>query len=146
MLASSALIMGRHTYELMAPVWPTMTGNPLADKMNHNADGPGLAQHQRHRRRSGRCGEGAEVDLGGRHRPVRLRSGDAAGLLDRLRLWVHPFILGRGGPQDLLFREGPVTGFQLTEATALESGIVILDYRLSRNAPAEDQGASTLNV
>jgi dihydrofolate reductase len=28
----------------------------------------------------------------------------AAGLIDELRLWVHPFFVGRGGPQDLLYR------------------------------------------
>ncbi|UUZ59071.1 hypothetical protein [Nocardioides sp. B-3] len=39
-------------------------------------------------------------------------------------------ILGRSGPQALLFSEGPVTRFQLTEATPLASGIVILDYRV----------------
>ena len=31
------------------------------------------------------------------------------GLLDELRLWVHPLFVGSGGPQDLLFREGPLT-------------------------------------
>ncbi|UUZ59070.1 hypothetical protein [Nocardioides sp. B-3] len=31
-LASSALIMGRQTYEVMAPVWPTMAGTAPADK------------------------------------------------------------------------------------------------------------------
>jgi hypothetical protein len=30
------------------------------------------------------------------------------GLLDELRLWVHPFMLRSGGPQDLLFRPGPL--------------------------------------
>jgi len=27
----------------------------------------------------------------------------AAGLIDELRLWVRPFLIGRSGPQDLLF-------------------------------------------
>jgi dihydrofolate reductase len=52
------------------------------------------------------------------------------GLLDELRLWVHPFFVGRGGPQDLLFREGPTTELDLVEATTLSSGIVILTYSL----------------
>jgi dihydrofolate reductase len=52
------------------------------------------------------------------------------GLLDELRLWVHPFFVGRGGPQDLLFREGPATGLELVEATQLASGIVILTDNL----------------
>lgn len=61
----------------------------------------------------------------------------AAGLLDRLRLWVHPFVIGHGGPQDLLYRDAPVTQFDLVDTTALASGIVILDYRLRAGNPAE---------
>jgi hypothetical protein len=52
------------------------------------------------------------------------------GLLDELRLWAHPFFLGRGGPQDLLFREGLTTELEFVEATPLASGIVILTYSL----------------
>lgn len=58
----------------------------------------------------------------------------SAGLLDRLRLWVHPFMIGRGGPADLLYRDTPTTGFELDRATALESGIVVLDYRIRRES------------
>jgi dihydrofolate reductase len=54
------------------------------------------------------------------------------GLLDELRLWVHPFFVGSGGPQDLLFRQGPVTRLDLADTRALRSGIVILTYQLSR--------------
>lgn len=54
----------------------------------------------------------------------------AAGLLDRLRLWIHPFFVGKGGPEDLLFRDVPVSRFQLVDTTSLSSGIVIVDYRL----------------
>jgi dihydrofolate reductase len=51
------------------------------------------------------------------------------GLLDELRLWVHPFFVRQGGPEDLLFRAGPLTVMQLIGATTLKSGIVILTYR-----------------
>ena len=49
-----------------------------------------------------------------------------------LRLWVHPFFVGEGGPQALLYRDAGVTEFDLTGATTLASGIVILDYRIRR--------------
>jgi hypothetical protein len=34
-----------------------------------------------------------------------------------------------GGPDDLLFRAGPLTVMQLVGATTLKTGIVILTYR-----------------
>jgi dihydrofolate reductase len=48
------------------------------------------------------------------------------GLLDELRLWVHPFFVGRGAR---LFEEGPPAGFEPAGVRPLRSGIVILSYR-----------------
>jgi hypothetical protein len=42
---------------------------------------------------------------------------------------VHPFFVRAGGPEDLLFRAGPLTVMQLVGTTTLKSGIVILTYR-----------------
>jgi hypothetical protein len=53
-------------------------------------------------------------------------------LLDELRLWVHPLIVGRGTPDDLLFGAVPATGFELADATTLSDGIVILSYRTDK--------------
>ena len=53
----------------------------------------------------------------------------ANGLLDELRLWVHPFFLGAGTSGDLLHRSGSSGRFDLTEATTLENGVVILTYQ-----------------
>jgi dihydrofolate reductase len=52
------------------------------------------------------------------------------GLLDELRLWVHPLVLGRGSVGDLLFGEMTATAFHLTDAITLSDGIVILNYTL----------------
>jgi riboflavin biosynthesis pyrimidine reductase len=52
----------------------------------------------------------------------------AAGLMDELRLWVHPFILGKGSPEALLYRDTVTTSLRLADSTALDSGIVILTY------------------
>jgi dihydrofolate reductase len=54
----------------------------------------------------------------------------AEGLLDELRLWVHPFLLGTGTPDDLLYRPGSSGSFALTDATTLPSGVVILTLAL----------------
>lgn len=53
----------------------------------------------------------------------------AHGLLDELRLWVHPFFVGNGGSQDLLHRDGPQTRFDLIGTKSLNNGIVILSYK-----------------
>ena len=50
------------------------------------------------------------------------------GLLDELRLWIHPLILGRGNVADLLFGATPAIGFRVTDTTTLSDGIVIVRY------------------
>jgi hypothetical protein len=55
----------------------------------------------------------------------------AAGLLDRLVLWIHPFLIGRGGPQDLLYRDNELTTFELVDVIQLESQIVVLSHELA---------------
>jgi len=54
------------------------------------------------------------------------------GLLDELRLWVHPLIVGSGQPSDLLFGAVPATAFELIDTTTLSDGIVVLNYRTDR--------------
>jgi dihydrofolate reductase len=93
-----------------------------------------MEQHDRHRRQH------VDTIRARKHKPgrdiVQYGFGPVThtlvehGLLDELRLWVHPFFVGRGGPQDLLFREGPATELEFVEATPLASGIVILTYSL----------------
>ena len=55
----------------------------------------------------------------------------AAGLLDELRLWVHPFFVGIGTASDLLYRAGSSGSFELVGSASLGGGIVILTYRNS---------------
>lgn len=143
-LGCSAVLMGRRTYESFAGVWPTLEGNELADKMNampkyvasstltepewnntHVIEGDLVETVERLKRES----DGDIVQFGFGDVSGALVS---AGLIDRLRLWLHPFFIGRGGPTDLLYRELPVTEFDLESAVPLASGIVILDYRVRR--------------
>ena len=43
--------------------------------------------------------------------------------------WVHPFFLGSGGPEALLYRDGPTAMFSLVDTKSLKNGDVILTYR-----------------
>ena len=52
-----------------------------------------------------------------------------AGLLDELRLWIHPFFVGHGGPGDLLYRDTVPAAFELVDVTTLQSGMVITTHR-----------------
>ena len=58
------------------------------------------------------------------------------GLLDELRLWVHPLMLGARDPGDLLSGAAAPVGFSLTDATALRTGIAILSYETDRASGA----------
>ena len=52
------------------------------------------------------------------------------GLLDELRLWVHPLFVGRATADDLIFRPAATAQLELTETPALNTGTVILTYRV----------------
>jgi riboflavin biosynthesis pyrimidine reductase len=54
------------------------------------------------------------------------------GLLDELRLWVHPFFFGRGGSKALLYEDSPTTMLTFVDAKPLKSGTVILSYRFDQ--------------
>ncbi len=136
-----AVLMGRLTYESFAPVWSSMSGDPLSDRMNalpkyvvsttlseptwHNThvidrDPVEAIGHLKQQ-------EGASIVQYGFGQVSRELM--AAGLLDELRLWVHPFILGTGTPADLLHSPGTAGHFDLADSVTLDSGIVILSYR-----------------
>jgi riboflavin biosynthesis pyrimidine reductase len=51
------------------------------------------------------------------------------GLLDELRLWVHPFFVGNSGPEGLLYRDGPTAQFNLIDSQRLKNGDIVLIYR-----------------
>jgi dihydrofolate reductase len=54
------------------------------------------------------------------------------GLLDELRLWMHPLFVGSAEPDDLLYRDCPTAAFELVDSRALKNGIAILTYRYAR--------------
>jgi dihydrofolate reductase len=140
LLSCDAVVMGRHTYDGFAPVWPTRSGDAYSDHVNamrkyvvsstltdpewNNTtviDGDPVAEITRLKDEAGKN----IVQYGfGQLSHALLEHG----LLDELRLWVHPFIIGRGGPDDLLYRDVPTASFQLVDARPLKSGTVILSY------------------
>jgi dihydrofolate reductase len=142
LFACDAVLMGRRTYDGFAPVWPTRSGDEYSDRINSMAkyvvsstltdpewsnttviSGDPVAEIRRLK-----AAPGMDIVQYGFGRLSRTLLEH--GLLDELRLWVHPFFVGRGGPEDLLYRDGPTTTFTLVDTTRLDSGIVILTYEV----------------
>ena len=137
-----ALLMGGRTYPPFAAAWMARSGDPFSDRMNSMAkyvvsstltgpewnnttviSGDPIAEIRRLKERPG-------LDI------VQYGFGQLSyallehGLLDELRLWVHPLFVGRARPDDLIFRPAATAQLELTDSLALNTGIVILSYRV----------------
>ena len=136
-----AVLMGRRTYDSFAAAWPTRSGDPYSDQINsmtkyvvsstiqradwHNStiiSGDPVPQIERLKREPGKD----IVQYGFGQLSYALMHH---GLLDELRLWVHPFFVGSGGAEALLYRDGPTAMFSLVDSKSLQNGDVILTYR-----------------
>ena len=135
-----AVLMGRRTYEGFAAAWPTRSGDPSSDRINsirkyvvsstlrdpewNNTtviDGDPVETIRKLKQEPGK--DIVQYGFGQLSHALMEH-----GLLDELRLWVHPFFVGAGGPDALIYRDAPVATFELRDTTPLESGIVILSY------------------
>jgi dihydrofolate reductase len=138
-----ALLMGRHTYDGFAPAWSSRSGDPFSDRMNALPKYVVSSTLTDPKWNNTTVISGDPVDA---IRDLKQQPGEgilqygfgelshalvAAGLLDELRLWVHPFFVGTGSADELLFRPGSSGRFDLVDSTTLESGVVILTYRAS---------------
>ena len=139
LFASDALLLGRVTYEGFAATWPDMEHEEgsFAVKMNTmpkyvasrtltdmawNAaliEGDVADEVAKLKRDSGQnlliYGSGSLVRLLLQH-----------GLLDQLRLMIHPVVLGAGQP--LFTGTGGTKELQLAGVTATSAGVVVVDY------------------
>ncbi|MBA9003943.1 dihydrofolate reductase family protein [Thermomonospora cellulosilytica] len=50
------------------------------------------------------------------------------GLLDELRLWIHPVLAGENEPEGLLLAEGFKASFELADTRILKTGVIIATY------------------
>jgi dihydrofolate reductase len=140
------LIMGRRTYEGFAPVWSAQSGDPFSDHINgmrkyvvsSTLTAPDwnntsvIAEDPVAAIRALKDEPGGDIVQYG-FGPLSFALLEA-GLLDELRLWVHPFFVGHGGPADLLYRDTPSAAFELVDVKTLRSGIVILTHRCAGRA------------
>jgi dihydrofolate reductase len=135
-----AVVMGRHTYDGFATVWSGRSGDPYSDRINSM---PKYVASSTLRDPEWMNTTVISGDVAGEIGKLKESPGGDIvqygfgqvsatmmehGLLDELRLWVHPIFVGSGSPEDLLFRKVPQTRLDLVESRSLKNGIVILTY------------------
>jgi len=138
LLRCDALLMGRRTYEGFAPVWSPRSGDAFTDHINAmdkwvvstTLQAPDwqnttvisddvVSEIRRRKESPGR--DIVQYGFG----PIA-HALMAEGLIDELRLWIHPFFVGHGG---VIYRDAPsTTMFDLSDVTPLASGIVVATY------------------
>jgi dihydrofolate reductase len=137
LMASDAMLMGRHTYEIFSQTWPNISG-PYSDRMNgirKYVFSSTLQQTDWDNSTIVRGDVAAEVtklkDQDGQdlvmygHGPL----GETLlghGLLDELQFAIHPLLVGSGAP---LLREGQKKTLKLIGTKTLRTGVVILTYQ-----------------
>jgi dihydrofolate reductase len=137
-MESEAQLLGRVTYEGFAAAWPSVEDDEgFAEKMNtmpkyvvsSTLTDPTwenttvLGGDATAAVRELRSGDGGPLLIGGSGQLVRTLIAD--GLLDELRLIVHPIVAGEGAR---LFDGSSDVPLTLIEARPIDSGIVILVY------------------
>ncbi len=137
LLVSDAMLMGRRTYEMFAATWPAYTSD-YADRMNNIpkyvfSSTLDTAEWTNSVIISGDPAKAvAELKQQGDRDLVLYGHGPLGRallerhLLDELRLWIHPLLVGQG---TLLFREGASAALNLAATQTLTSGVVILTYQ-----------------
>lgn len=135
--AATAMVMGRHTYEVYATAWPGRDGT-YADAINaipKHVASTTLTEPTWHNTtvltgdlvesvRALRDHDGASILMHG-YGPVA-KTLLQADLLSELHLWVHPHLAGIGGPNDLLIQQGLNKKLKLAEVRTFDSGVVVL--------------------
>ncbi|WP_242891550.1 dihydrofolate reductase family protein [Actinomadura litoris] len=143
LFSCDAMVMGRTTYDGFSEVWPAMeeaTGD-FGVRMNtiehvvvsDTLDKPTWSNTTVVRRADAVAEIGALKERDGQD---ILQYGFGAvtrtliesGLLDELRLWIHPVIVGTGDPAELLARKDFAAAFELAGTTAFKSGVLIATY------------------
>jgi len=137
--SADAMLMGRGTYQLFSAVWPGQSGE-FADRMNsirkyvfsatldeaawNNSvilRGDAVAEVTRLKQQ-----DGGELALYGHGRLAQALLEH--GLVDELRLSVHPVLVGSG---QVLFRDGQKQALEFAGAKTFGSGVVVLTYHPS---------------
>ena len=136
---TDAMLMGKGTYELFSAIWPSQAGD-FADRMNgirkyvfsstlevagwNNSTivrGDAVAEVTRLKQQAGQ-----DLALYGHGRLAQTLLEH--GLVDELRLSIHPVMVGSGR---VLFRDGQKQALRFVGARTFGTGVVVLTYQPS---------------
>lgn len=137
--ATDALLLGRKTYEGFAASWPERSGDDFSDTFNSMPKHVVSSTLENPEWNNSHVVRGdLSIELG----KLKARytqdiyihgSGELAnsllqqGLLDEVRLMVHPVVVGKGRK---FFSDGTeVSALKLIDATTFDSGVVLLTYQ-----------------
>ena len=139
--SEDATLMGRVTYQAFESYWPTSTDEPYASHINNlpkyivstTLEDVKWGQWEKPTLIKGNVAEeinklkqqpGKNISIGGS--PTLVRSLLQEGLLDELRLLVHPVIVGHG---KRLFTDGmDLKNLKLVDSKTTSTGVVIVTY------------------
>lgn len=137
LLVSEAMVMGRHTYELLGGDWASQSGN-FADRIN------GIPKYVVSTTLGNPTWKNSTIirsDAVNEIRKLKEQTGtDLAiyghgllaqtllehGLLDEIQLSIFPLFVGHGKQ---MFREGQYAPLRLIDATTLRNGVVVMRYQ-----------------
>jgi dihydrofolate reductase len=146
-----AVLMGARTYPPMAAAWMARSGDPYSDRINTMAKYvvSSTLTDPEWDNTTVISGDLIEAIRDLKSQPgqdiVQYGFGQLSyallehGLLDELRLWVHPLFLGRGTAGSLLFRPAVTAQLELAGTLALNTGTVILTYRVPSASDHESE-------
>lgn len=139
--SSDAYLLGRTTFEMLAPHWSALTNNEMgvADKLNSMAKYVVSSTLEKAEWNNSTIIRNNVLEEIGKlkqqpgesilvHGSAKLvQSLLAAKLVDELQLLIHPFVWGSGSR---LFKDGAQPAkLELVESKPLELGVVLLRYR-----------------
>jgi dihydrofolate reductase len=143
-LSADAFMFGRNTYQMLAPYWSSLKNNEMgvADKLNSAAKyvasktlkaadwnnstiiGENLTEEINRLKQQ----PGSEIQIEGSADLVLSLMKE--GLIDELRLLVHPVIMGKG---KRFFKDGmPLTGLNLVKTEPIDKGVIALYYEVAK--------------
>ena len=139
MAAADTMLLGRHTYEEFAAYWPTqgddvefanvMNGTPklvasttleTVDWQNSTLLGKDVANELRRIKQE----PGKDISITGS--PTLVRSLLREGLIDELRLLVHPIVVGSG--KRLFVDQEERVPLELVDSKTFSTGVLYLTY------------------
>jgi dihydrofolate reductase len=144
LFSSDALLLGRRTYEGFAAAWPTMTDDSgFADRMNSMpkyvvTSTLDKAEWTNSTILPGKLADDV-ADLKAQSGSDILIYGSAQlvdglvteGLLDELRIWLHPVLVGSADAADRLFGTTTHRALDLRDVKTLPTGVAILSYGIA---------------